>query len=244
MILRLCLSFCLLAWGAASAAEENGFALEAPERLVDTGFLDYLLPRFSLKTGVRITLNGSEPQARLTEDTGVPVFQNEDTAWHFDHAPTPQTDRFLDWLQSEIGARTIAAYQPEGTPPFTPLAGQAEATEPTVPDADTEAGERLSLALCGRCHVVNDKNRMKAIGSTPSFAVLRTLAGWVQRFEAFYVLKPHAAFTQIEDVTPPFDPARPSPIVPIEMTLEDLDAILAYVGTVPPADLGAPIQSQ
>ena len=72
----------------------------------------------------------------------------------------------------------------------------------------------------------------------------RTLPGWLKRFEGFYALKPHGAFTQVADVTPPFNPARPSPIVPIEMTLDDLDAILAYVATVAPADLGAPIQSQ
>ena len=62
--------------------------------------------------------------------------------------------------------------------------------------------------------------------------------------EAFSDMKTHGAFTQVEDVTPPFDPLSPSPIVPVEMTLDDLDAILAYVWTIKPADLGAPIQSQ
>jgi hypothetical protein len=32
--------------------------------------------------------------------------------------------------------------------------------------------------------------------------------------------------------------------VPVEMTLEDLEAILAFVSRIPPADLGAPIQYQ
>ena len=61
-------------------------------------------------------------------------------------------------------------------------------------------------------------------------------------FQAFYVLAPHPAFTQIKDVTEPFPIDLPSPIAPMEITLDDLEAILAYVAEMPPADLGAPIQ--
>ena len=96
----------------------------------------------------------------------------------------------------------------------------------------------------GRCHVIDDTNRMKGLGSTPSFQVLRTLPNWQGRFEAFYALAPHGAFTQVKDVTPPFDPRHPPPIVPLEMTLDDLEAIAAFAGTLPPADLGAPLQSR
>ena len=77
-------------------------------------------------------------------------------------------------------------------------------------DGDALRGEEVSLSHCGRCHVVSDKNRMNSIGSTPSFAVLRTLRDWEDRFQAFYVLNPHPAFTQITDVTKPFDATRPS----------------------------------
>ena len=85
---------------------------------------------------------------------------------------------------------------------------------------------------------------MKAIGSTPSFALMRTFPDWQQRFETFFILKPHPAFTQVADVTEPFGSSLPSPIAPIEVTLDEIDAITAYVATIPPADLGAPIQSQ
>ena len=61
---------------------------------------------------------------------------------------------------------------------------------------------------------------------------------------AFYALRPHGAFTVIEDLTPAFDPERPPPIVPVEMTLDDLDDVMAYVATIPVADLGAAIQLQ
>ena len=58
------------------------------------------------------------------------------------------------------------------------------------------------------------------------------------------MLKPHAAFTQVDGVTEPFAANLPSPIAPIEVSLEEIEAITAYVGSVDPADLGAPIKSQ
>ena len=48
MILRLCLSLALLAWAGSAASEGKSFTLHAPDALVQTGILDYLLPRFSL----------------------------------------------------------------------------------------------------------------------------------------------------------------------------------------------------
>ena len=70
------------------------------------------------------------------------------------------------------------------------------------------------------------------------------MPNWDTRFETFHLLNPHPSFTQIENVTEPFDPTLPPPIVPLTMTLDDLDAILAYVAGLEAADLGAPIQSQ
>ena len=125
-----------------------------------------------------------------------------------------------------------------------PLDPQAVTTAAAGPIEDVAEGEALSLTLCGRCHVVNEKNRMNGIGSTPSFAVLRSMPDWEERFSAFYVLRPHGSFTQIEDVTLPFDETLPPPIAPIEMTLEDLEAIMRFATVMAPADLGAAIQSQ
>ena len=85
--------------------------------------------------------------------------------------------------------------------------------------------------------MIGPRNRMGGLGSTPSFAVLKTLNDWEVRFRGFYMLNPHPSFTQIPDVTDPFDESRPPPIVPLEITLEDLDAILAYVATIEPAEL-------
>jgi hypothetical protein len=85
---------------------------------------------------------------------------------------------------------------------------------------------------------------MNAIGSTPSFFALRSLSDWEARFAAFFALNPHPSFTQVTGVTEPFAEDRPPPIVPITLSLEDLEAILAYVAALEAADLGAPLVHQ
>lgn len=228
-------------------ADDKRFRLSAPAALVETGLLDYLLPRFSLKTGVRIEIVGPADPTEMTigPEAGRPVFKGEANIWRMalngDH---PGAARFAEWLTSEIGQRTVTSYEVAGRAPFTlpEVVEEAEA----IPDFDGNAseGKRVSLTQCGRCHVVAPENRMNAMGSTPSFAVLRTLPDWAARFQSFYALRPHAAFTQVEDVTAPFPINRPSPIVPVEVTLDEVEAILAYVAEMAPADLGAPIQFQ
>ena len=106
---------------------------------------------------------------------------------------------------------------------------------------DFAPGEKLTLAHCGRCHVVNERNRYGGIGSTPSFAALRTVADWEDRFQAFYALNPHPAFTQVAGVTPPFVPERPSPIHPVELTPDEIEAIIEFTRTIAPKDLGAEV---
>jgi mono/diheme cytochrome c family protein len=196
---------------------------------------------------VRIELVGPADPAEMTigRDAGRPVFKGDGTLWRIDRTGDhPGAERFAEWLASEIGQRTVTSYEVAGHAPFT-LPGIAEEVEAATDfDGDAAAGKRVSLAQCGRCHVVAPENRMNAMGSTPSFAVLRTMPDWAARFQSFYVLKPHPAFTQVEEVTAPFPIDRPSPIVPVKVTLDEVEAILAYVAEMPPADLGAPLQFQ
>jgi len=112
--------------------------------------------------------------------------------------------------------------------------------DPTAATAqDYAPGEKLTLFNCGRCHVVSAKNRMGGIGSTPSFAVLRTIEDWEDRMKAFWSLRPHPGFTQIEGVTEPFPADRPSAVHPISLTLDELAEIVKYARTVKPANLGS-----
>jgi hypothetical protein len=225
------------------SAQDKAFTLQAPASLSETGFLKHLLPRFSLKTGIRITpVTGTADAAFGT--TGTPIFKAGETLWHLSGTGDDAVDIFEAWLLSDIGKRTIEAFAPQGTPLFSAeITAQAE-VESVVMTGDAALGETVSLKRCGRCHVVNDSNRMKAIGSTPSFALLRSFADWQDRFETFFLRKPHPAFTQVAEVTDAFAANLPSPIAPIEVTLEEIAAIVSFVALISPADLGAPIQSQ
>ncbi|MGB3243896.1 MAG: hypothetical protein WBB25_05150 [Sulfitobacter sp.] len=225
------------------AAQDKAFSLRAPDALVETGFMQHLLPRFSLKTGVRITLTTDTADAGFGAE-GTPVFAQGDTVWHLAKVDGDHTNAFQDWLLSDVGKRTIEAFAPDGIKLFhTDVATQGAARSNDL-TGNTALGEEASLRHCGRCHVVNDTNRMNAIGSTPSFALMRTFPDWQERFETFFILRPHPAFTQVEGITEPFADDLPSPIAPIEVTWEQIEAITAYVGSIAPADLGAPIQHQ
>lgn len=224
-------------------AQEKAFSLQAPEILVKTGFLKHLLPRFSLKTGVRITLSDDSTEA-VFGNAGTPVFASGDTVWHLSKTDGPYTDAFEKWLLSDVGKRTIEAFARDGRALFSAEVTKAVMGEETVLTGDAALGKKVSLTQCGRCHVVNDSNRMNAIGSTPSFALMRTFPDWQERFETFFMLRPHPAFTQVTDITEPFAAHLPSPIAPIEVTWDEVEAITAYVGSITPADLGAPLQSQ
>lgn len=234
----------LIALPLSAVAEDRLVRLAAPQVLVDTGVFKYILPRFSLKTQVRVQLvaEGEAPQITFGAD-GRPLFQQGDTVWSMTvhDAAHPGTKRLADWLTGEIGQSTILAYAPEGEALFSPPQAQAREAVVVTFDGDAGLGHKVARSKCTRCHVVDEETRGAGIGSTPSFAVLRSLGDWQDRFQIFYVLNPHPAFTIVEDVTPPFDESRPSPIVPIELTLDEVEHVLAYVAAMAPADLGAPL---
>ena len=103
---------------------------------------------------------------------------------------------------------------------------------------EMSAGQKASILHCGRCHVVPGGNPFGSIGSTPSFRVMRGYENWRDRFALFYEEPPHRAITQIEGLTEPLDPARPSPVAPVTMSEAALEAILDYVETVEPKSVG------
>lgn len=243
---------------APARAQDRQITLAAPQALADSGLLAFVLPRFSLKTGIRIQVQPDAESADviLTPADTIGAGGSErktrrafheaagDGIWRVvgDGVEDSHSMRFVDWLLSDVGQRTIDSF--EGGAVYVASAGSVEVAEAAPIDGDVVLGEKLSLTLCGRCHVIGEINRMNGIGSTPSFGALRAIADWQYRFEAFYVLNPHPSFTQVKDVTPPFDARLPSPIAPVEMTLDDLDAILAYVSAIEPMDLGAPVKAQ
>ena len=246
-VLRMII-FCLAVLLPVSAtADERLFRLSAPEALIASGLLDYLRPRFSLKTGVRIEIVTGDGEAEVAfgKTEGRAVFIGEGATWRMRLRGTHAgAARFADWLTSEIGQRTLTSFEVDGRAPFTLPEAEDKVEVALVFEGDAVAGKGLSLRHCGRCHVVSEENRMNAIGSTPSFAVLRALPDWGARFQGFFALNPHPAFTQVAEITEPFADHLPPPNVPVEITLDDLEAIMAYVSGVAPADLGAPIRHQ
>lgn len=229
--------------GTFAMAQDKSFTLQSPVELTQTGLLKHILPRFSLKTGIQITVSEDEGVVGFGS-VGVPVFRQGETIWHLRNSDDVNAQAFYDWLISDVGKRTIEGFDPDEGDPFSADVTVQTTTAAVPLTGDVVLGENVSLSRCGRCHVVNDSNRMNAIGSTPSFALMRSFPDWEGRFQTFFLLKPHAAFTQVADVTEPFPQNLPSPIAPIEVTLDEIDAIVAYVSTIIPADLGSPIQSQ
>jgi len=229
---------------------EPGFRLSAPAEFTDTGLLDYLLPRFSLKTGIQVTLVGEGDAAEAAfnrSDNGTAVISGPQYTWYLllsDEPGVTHADRFLQWLTSDAGSGTIVSFRPQGSALFAALPQDSSAANSPILEGDIALGEELSQKYCSRCHAVGVQNRMGAFDATPSFAVLRGISDWEHRFRTFYALRPHPAFTRIEGVTKPSGTEGPRQNAPLMLTQAELDAILAYVSSVEPADLGAPIQHQ
>lgn len=237
--------FCLSLVSCASPGlSQQDLGLAAPVEVTETGLLGHILPRFSLKTGVRVVPDPAGPMVLAAAPPGVPVFRRGDRLYYLRTADDPRQLRFRDWLSSEIGKRTLEAFRPQGTALFSADVGIVAVAAARRFAGDAALGGELALIHCGRCHVVGAANRMGGLGSTPSFAVLRTLRDWDERFETFYVRNPHPSFTQIEGITAGFDPGRPPPIVPLAISRDAFDAILAFVAAIAAADLGAPLQLQ
>lgn len=259
------LLFCLPV-APQSQAQDGNLLLFVDPVLLDSGVAKFILPRFSLKTGVRIDVktlgadgvvpNGADLVLSSAKLTGsrqfAPMMAGFNQVFNVasphganaDGSRAKKSARFIKWALSDTGQRTVEQFKNGDVHPFKGAANMAEQMAPTVYAGDAAIGETLSYKNCGRCHVIGHKNRMKGLGSTPSFALLRTFDDWQYRFEAFYVLNPHPSFSQVQGITAPFDARLPPPISPLRVTPGDLENIVAFVATIQPADLGAPIVHQ
>ena len=97
-------------------------------------------------------------------------------------------------------------------------------------EANAAAGRRLATTHCARCHVVGDHNKLGGIGSTPSFQLLARRDDYLERFETFYARRPHPVFIRVPDV--PKCSNAPVTIAEIEITVEDIEDIIAFVETL------------
>lgn len=251
-------------YGSLTQAQEKDFSVFADTSLHESGFVRFLLPRFSLKTGVRIDLqevlegrvNSSDADVILSSVVAlsgnadpIAVFKQGSVVFYAtsrgegsaNEEKAQKIARFFDWLSSDVGKRTISQFELDGEAVYSVLDVVAEQEVARVFEGNVRAGEDLAYNNCGRCHVVGKRNSMAGIGSTPSFAVMKTFDDWERRFESFFTLRPHPSFSQIIEVTEEFGTSRPPAIVPLRLTIDELYDIVAFVATIEPADLGAPL---
>jgi mono/diheme cytochrome c family protein len=225
--------------------EAREFTLSLADEIAASGLADYILPRFALKTGRRAVIVTDGADARLVEaDDAAPVMARGDVLYALAlEGENDAARRFADWLASEIGQNTIAAFEPKEGPRFG-LPPEVVVKTVTKIEGDVALGREVAEGHCARCHRIAPEMTGMTLGSTPSFSALKALPDWSERFTAFYALNPHPSFLLVEGISPPFDPSRPPPIVPVEVTLEEVEAVLAYVAKLPAADLGKDIESR
>lgn len=220
--------------------------------MIDSGFDKQILPRFGFKHRIRVApvTEGAADMALSDQPGGFRIMVDaDDTVWYLailteEAEAAEQAATFLEWLQSTPGQAAIESFAPDGAPVYSTEVKVVVVRETETFDGDKAEGARLALVHCGRCHVVDERNRMGGIGSTPSFGALRGRENWSDLFRAFYVHNPHPSFTQVEGVTEPFDPNRQIHVAPVEITVDEIEAIAAFVHTIKPKDLGAGVVSR
>ncbi len=98
--------------------------------------------------------------------------------------------------------------------------------------ADIDAGRRVAERHCSRCHVVGTYNPNGGISSTPSFQLLvERRPDYQERFQTFYARRPHPAFLTVKEIGR-VNPDLPPNATPVEITLEDVTNIAAFVETL------------
>lgn len=240
----------IFALSPADRGAAQDLRLAAPADLVDSGFLKHILPRFKLKHRITVVPVAPGGEAELSLDPGsappvfAPVAEGAQAFGLTVLTPGPEVEKFRDWILSDPGKSAIESFPRGGPPAYTTAFAQIIEEEVIEITGDAQAGARLALVHCGRCHVVDERNRMGGIGSTPSFGAMRGRSNWFEIFNAYYVANPHPSFTEVIDVTEPFDEQNLSHIAPVRITLEEIDAIVAFVETMTPKDLGKPVASQ
>ncbi|MBO6519483.1 MAG: cytochrome c [Rhodospirillales bacterium] len=104
------------------------------------------------------------------------------------------------------------------------------AMAPPAAADDAKVGQKIAEEHCSRCHVIGDYNKFGGIGSTPSFNAIKYLDDWRDRFQTFFLRRPHPAFVQVEGYPPPTDlEPYATPVILKPAAVTD---ILAFVETL------------
>tara|TARA_B000000532_G_scaffold44537_1_gene33611 strand:+ start:3694 stop:4470 length:777 start_codon:yes stop_codon:yes gene_type:complete len=247
-ILLIFFSFLIIFFQVKNALSEEVY-LHFPEELLMIEFDKHILPRFKFKTQISIKSKKTSENTDLSIDVkneGISVFSDLNGIVYkiekitSDEIKLNKIEKFIDWLRSPSGISAIEGFQFNGTPMFKALKFEKQNEKEFVFEGDIKNGLLVSQKHCKRCHVVDD-NAFAGIDSSPSFHAMRSFEDWEERFRAFWTVSPHLNVISIKEVYDAGSKLSPVVIVPIELSLDDIDDILSYVSKIKPKDLGKPI---
>ena len=215
-----------------------------PEALVQ-----YMIPRFALKTRIRFERVESDGEIQLSHDPdlmGVPIFTLQPNltvmlVTTLEDQDQAQFDIFRDWLQSGPGRSALSDFRQNGLQVAYPIEAPEEAPIKFVIVGDPVLGEEISTLHCQRCHKINRADKYSGVGNAPSFHAMRAFDDWYIRFSTFYNANPHKALIFVAGSGIEKDRDMIA-IAPIDMKIEDINHIVAFVHSLTPLDLGSPIQ--
>lgn len=101
---------------------------------------------------------------------------------------------------------------------------------PAAASGDARTGELLAQEHCSRCHVIGEYNKYGGLSSTPSFAGILRQEDWRERFETFYVRRPHQVFVRWPGLESPS--LAPSHVTPFDFNEEKLQQLLRYIDDI------------
>ena len=234
-----------------SEDRNNKILIKLPEELVHLGFDKFLFSRFKFRSQISIVHPTTEKviHAELgVTDSGSEVFSDLNGVVYRLKVQTKnplvkdKLHKFQLWLTEGPGSQVIEDFSYDGMPLFAKLPQIVEEIEEVEFIGDVRKGKTIAVLHCKRCHVV-DSDVYSGIGSTPSFHAMKSSSRWVERFSAFWTENPHVSIISVEDLFDAGGDSSPVPIAPVNLKLEDIDDILAYVDSIQAKDLGLPVGS-
>ena len=250
-LIRKTIKLCVVLWVSSFLiVPTTALALSlSHQKAVPADLVQYILPRFSLKTRVRfdrvqtsgdIQLSTEEPDvgtAIFTLASGAVVYVGTSVSL----AEDPDYIALVDWLLSEPGRATIADFRQDGSQVAFPVEAAEAAPIEVVIVGDVDNGRQLSMNHCRRCHKVDRADKYAGIGNSPSFHAMRSFDDWYVRFSTFYAVSPHKALISVKGSGIEKD-RNLIAIAPIDLEISDINDIVAFVHSLTPLDLGKPIQ--
>jgi hypothetical protein len=245
--IKLLIGSWLSAW---LISQPQAYALSlSHDRAVPANLIQYIVPRFSLKTRIRFDRVETAGDLRLViqqSEHGVAIFSlaSGETVYLEPNGSAlsdPDYLGFVDWLLSDPGRAAIADFRQDGAQVAFPMAAIEEAPVQVTIVGDPGHGQELSVSHCRRCHKVDRADKYSGIGNAPSFHAMRSCDDWFLRFSTFYTVSPHKALISVKGSGIEQDRGLIT-IAPIDLQMSDINDIVAFVHTLTPLDLGQPLQ--